>query len=115
MTILPSMLLIYSKCAEFKNSNLIFLENKKISKKFVKRLEQIMRRLVKKVFENNIVSLVKIQIYSNSIFLASKKIREKFVKRLDQILSRLVKKGFKNDIVLLVKIQIYSNSDFLRK
>jgi hypothetical protein len=66
---------------------------------------------VKKCFKNDIVSLVKIQIYSNLIFWESKK-SGKFVKRLEQILSRLVKKFFKNDIVSLVKIQIYSNSIF---
>jgi hypothetical protein len=89
MTILPLMLLIYSKCAEFRNSNLIFFEkNKKIKKFFVIRLEQILSRLVKKVLENDNVSLVKIQIYSNSIFLKNKKIMIFFVKRLEQILSR---------------------------
>jgi hypothetical protein len=36
---------------------------------FVKRLEQILSRIVMKVFENGIVSLVKIQIYSNLNFL----------------------------------------------
>jgi hypothetical protein len=45
-------------------SNLIFLEIKKL-KKFIKRLEQILSRLVKKCFENDIVSLVTIQISSN--------------------------------------------------
>jgi hypothetical protein len=45
-----------------RNSNSIFWENKKIKKKIVKRLEQILNILVKKVFENDIVSLVKIQI-----------------------------------------------------
>jgi hypothetical protein len=75
-----------------------------------------MSRLVKKVFENNIVSLVKIQIYSNSNFVRKqKKSGIFFVKRLEQILSKLVKKVFKNDFVWLVKIQIYSNSNFLRK
>jgi hypothetical protein len=69
MTILPLILLIYSKCTEFRNSNLIFLESKKISKNFIKRLEQILSRLVKKGFKNDIVSLVKVQIYSNSNFL----------------------------------------------
>jgi hypothetical protein len=39
----------------------------KIRKNFVKRLE-ILSRLEKKVFKNDFVSLVKIQIYSNSIF-----------------------------------------------
>jgi hypothetical protein len=63
---------------------------------------------VKKFFKNDIVSLVKIQIYSNLIFLENKKIR-KIVKRLEQILSRLVKNFFENDNVSLVKIQIYSN------
>jgi hypothetical protein len=33
--------------------------------KFVKRLEQILHRLVMKFFKNDIVLLVKIQIYSN--------------------------------------------------
>jgi hypothetical protein len=32
---------------------------------FVKMLEQILSRLVKKFFENNIVSLIKIQSYLN--------------------------------------------------
>jgi hypothetical protein len=69
MTILSLMLLIYSKYVKFRNSNSIFLENKKIRNFFfVKRLEQILTRLAKKVFKNDIVSLVKIQIYSNSIF-----------------------------------------------
>jgi hypothetical protein len=71
-----------------------------------------MSRLVKKIFENDIVSLVKIQIYSNSNFVRIKKIRKKFVKRLEQI---LVKKVFKKDFVSLVKIQIYSNLNFVRK
>jgi hypothetical protein len=70
----------------------------------LKRLEQILSRLVKIFFENNIVSLVKIQIQ----FFG--KNHELFVKRIEQILSILVKKCFKNNIVLLVKIQIYSNS-----
>jgi hypothetical protein len=61
MTILPLTLLIYSKCAEFRNSNLIFLKIKKSGIFFVKRLEQILSRLVKKVFKNDIVSLVKTQ------------------------------------------------------
>jgi hypothetical protein len=43
-------------------SNLIFLRNKK-SGKIVKRLEQILSRLVNNFFKNDIVSLVKIQIY----------------------------------------------------
>jgi hypothetical protein len=63
---------------------------------------------VKTFFENDIASLVKIQIYSNSIFMEIKN-QENFVKRLEQILSRLVIFFFKNDIVSLVKIQIYSN------
>jgi hypothetical protein len=54
---------------------------------------------VNKYFENNIVSLVKIQIDSNSIFCGNKKNQEIFVKRLERILSRLLKKFFKNDIV----------------
>jgi hypothetical protein len=63
------MLLVYSKCAKFRNLNLIFFEKiKKTGIFFVKKLEQILSRLVKKVFKNIIVSLVKIQIYSNSIF-----------------------------------------------
>jgi hypothetical protein len=66
---------------------------------------------VKKVFKNDIVSLVKIQIYSNFIFWENKKIG-KIVKRLEQILSKLVKNFFENNIVSLVKIQIYSNSIF---
>jgi hypothetical protein len=69
MTILSLMLLIYLKCVEFRNSNLFFKENKKNQEKSVKRTEQIMSRLMKKVFENNIVSLVKIKIYLNSKFL----------------------------------------------
>jgi hypothetical protein len=60
MTILSLMLLIYSKYVKFRNSNLIFLENKKIRNFFVKRLEQILTRLAKKVFKNDIVLLVKI-------------------------------------------------------
>jgi hypothetical protein len=52
-------------------------------------LEQILSRLVKTFFENDIASLVKIQIYSNSIFMEIKN-QENFVKRLEQILSRLV-------------------------
>jgi hypothetical protein len=36
-----------------------------------------MSRMVKKVFENDIVSLVKIQIYSNLNFVRTKKIRKK--------------------------------------
>jgi hypothetical protein len=67
---------------------------------------------VKNFFENDIVLLVKIQLYSNSIFFEKIKKSAKNVKRLEQILSRLVKKCFKNDIVSLVKIQIYSNSNF---
>jgi hypothetical protein len=46
-----------------------FEKIKKMRIFFVKRLEQILSRLVKKVFENNIVSLVKIQIYLNLNFL----------------------------------------------
>jgi hypothetical protein len=46
---------------------IFFLENKK-QDFFVKRLEQIMSRLVKKVFKNDIILLVKIQIYSNIFF-----------------------------------------------
>jgi hypothetical protein len=64
MTILPLMLLIYSKCTEFRNSNSFFCGNKKNQEKFVKRLEQILSRLLKKFFDNDIVSLVQIQIYS---------------------------------------------------
>jgi hypothetical protein len=60
---------------------------------------------VKKYFENDIVSLVKIQIR----FFCGNKNQENFVKRLEQILSRLVRNFFDNDIVSLVKIQIYSN------
>jgi hypothetical protein len=60
MTILFLMLLTYLKCAEFWNSNSIFLRKIKTQDFFVKRLEQILRRLVKKVFKNNIVSLDKI-------------------------------------------------------
>jgi hypothetical protein len=63
---------------------------------------------VKKIFGNDIVTLVKIQIYSNLFFVKIKKIRF-FVKRLEQILSRLMDNFFENIIVLLVKIQIYSN------
>jgi hypothetical protein len=37
MTILPLILLIYSKCAEFRNSNLTFLKNKKIRNFFCKK------------------------------------------------------------------------------
>jgi hypothetical protein len=46
-----------------------FLKKIKKTEKIVKRLQQILSRLVKKVFKNDIVSLVKIQIYSNSNFL----------------------------------------------
>jgi hypothetical protein len=67
MTILPLMLLIYSKCAKFRNSNLISLRKYKNQEK-IKRIEHILSRLVIKVFQNDNVSLVKIQIYSNSIF-----------------------------------------------
>jgi hypothetical protein len=48
---------------------------------FLKRLEQILIRLVKKFFKNDIISMVKIQIYLNSIFWEIKK-SEKIVKRL---------------------------------
>jgi hypothetical protein len=68
---------------------------------------------VKKDFENDIVSLVKIQIYSNLNFFRKEKIRKNIVKRLEQILSRLVKKLFENNIVSLIKIQIYLNLIFL--
>jgi hypothetical protein len=55
---------------KFKYIQIQFFEKvKKTRKFFVNRLEQILSRLVKKVFENDIVSLVKIQIYSNSNFL----------------------------------------------
>jgi hypothetical protein len=70
MTILHLMLLIYSKCAEFRKIKFDFFE--KIKKQdffFVKRLEKIMSILVKKVYKNDIISLVKIQIYSKLIFL----------------------------------------------
>jgi hypothetical protein len=40
---------------------------------FVKRLELILSRLVKKNFKKDIVALVKIQIYSNSFFQGNKK------------------------------------------
>jgi hypothetical protein len=70
----------------------------------VKRLEQILSRLVNKVFENDFVSLVKIQRYSNSIFLENKKLGM-FLKtrRNSEHISDFF---FKNDIVSLVKIQI---------
>jgi hypothetical protein len=58
---------------EFRNSNSIFLGNKKIRIFFVKSLEQFLSRLAKKVFKNNIVSLGKIQIYSNLNFLKKNK------------------------------------------
>jgi hypothetical protein len=67
---------------------------------------------VKTVFKNDIISLVKIKIYSNLNFLRKEKNQENIVKRLEQIWSRLVKKLFENDIVSLVKIQIYLNSIF---
>jgi hypothetical protein len=50
---------------KFKYIRIQFFEEIKNQEKIVKRLEQIQSRLVKKIFENNIVSLVKIQIYSN--------------------------------------------------
>jgi glutathionyl-hydroquinone reductase len=70
----------------------------------VKRLEQILSRLVNKVFENDFVSLVKIQRYSNSIFLENKKLGM-FLKtrRNSEHISDFF---FKNDIASLVKIQI---------
>jgi hypothetical protein len=74
-------------------------------------LEQILSRLVKKFFKNNIISLVNSNIFEFDFLRKYKKLG-KIVKRLEQILSRLVKKYFKNDIVSLVKIQIYSNLIF---
>jgi hypothetical protein len=42
-----------------------FLKNKKIWKKFVKKLHEILRLVVKKFFYINIIWMVKIQIYLN--------------------------------------------------
>jgi hypothetical protein len=67
MTIFPLMMLIYSKCNEFRNSNLFFLENEKI-RIFCKKTRTNSEQIGNESFQNDIVSLVKIEIYSNSIF-----------------------------------------------
>jgi hypothetical protein len=54
---------------KFKYIQIRFFEKVKKIDFFVKRLEQILSKLVKKVFGNDFVSSVKIQIYSNSDFL----------------------------------------------
>jgi hypothetical protein len=71
---------------------------------------------VNKVFQNNIVSLVKIQIYSNLDFLRKyKKNQEKNYKKTRTNSEQIGEEIFENNIVALFKIQIYSNLNFLRK
>jgi hypothetical protein len=68
---------------------------------------------VKKVFENDIVSLVKIQIYSNLIFWETK--NQENVKKTRTNFDQISEDFFENNIVSLVKIQIYSNLIFWKK
>jgi hypothetical protein len=65
---------------------------------------------VKKFFGNDIVTLVKIQIYSNLFFVKIKKKSDFFVKRLEQILNRLMDNFFEILLFYWLKfksIQIY--------
>jgi hypothetical protein len=54
------MLLIYLKCVEYRNLNLIFWENKKNQERFCKKTKINSEQIGEESFRNNIVSLFKL-------------------------------------------------------